>query len=1236
MQINFNLILKHYCTMIGMRFFPVIIMACVLLQVTVVYSGGVSNPKYGEATLLISYEQEVACVNDTFQITVYWSPNDGTFGNCRVSVGFYPSDVLTIISSQTVFHCSSGSATIDVQADAPGITTLVVTYWGESLGNYYVITTETKEFTVLEVSIRAENGLDEPETFLCADSQMMYSAVVTPYIPGTYQWMALGGLVTLSNENTELVTVNAGSMPSSAVGDEPLMLDFTPQSGSSLCTTSICLTLLHVEHEKDPVVLCACTNVCVQDVYLTNSFSPDGVSWSLEPDNLTDGATISGSGDMATVNPGSVLTNYLLKAVSVDNSNCYDTATLSVSAVHISPHQTNTCGWCTNNCDVVFFLTNSFVPGAVLWEIDPVGLPDGAMLSPSGEMLTVEPGSIGTTYVIRASSADNTNCFDTAQLDVFNVDIASTQIVGCVTCSNNCDVEITLTNSYSPAGVDWKIEPTNIVNGASLTPNGAYAVFHPGTVATTYLVHAISRDDTNCADSVKCVAENIELDQHIVYGDANSSTNYTLSLALTNSLYASSLQWTLTPDSVASGAVVIASNDIAQVKPGRIPMNYTIRVSSESNTNCFDEATLSVFAMSFYRDEDMTKPLNDWPEQTNNAGAVISLRSPKYIFGQSDNMYICAQSPTGYTNNLLVRVQSASSPAGFMIPLSESEPGIYKNSGQGDLLRLSWIDDHDDDARYIRVVEEELLTFTLHSDQGRIGCVTNIMVDRGEFATGIARSFDSRIARPSSDRTPIWSVTADEVVADITDPWEGNLDWMETWSFRATDAGNNLGFTALIIHGGGTDPFHLETDFFYTHSHGYPSGNLAGTMPNPLAPPPDEVVETIFDASVQLAGVWCNDIDWVMIKACSALKHNDAGRPRYQSALTSLPRPAHGVLGFEDPSISDYASYADDFFDGIGNRLTIVQSWIDANTGIAPWGDQPYAVVCHAECQNDRFRKPDEDGEGLSPDVATQNFVYFWRDTNGVSGTTSLGVNAMSQAVSQQVVWNGQAVTKQVPIMMSMPSIPSVSVEPHLFVINADAEQFVMNKSWSSGRVVMARDMDLDAPALTYDDAERIAFQFAQKYHFPVDIDIGEYAPICRETASGDKRVIAYTLSFTHSIDQVPIVMDAITMIIQHDGVCFISAFWHDVSVDSLLAPMGVSLFDVDAFQVCVNWLNSSYDGYTELPDVSYIRPAYCIHESLGVKMVWDLKFENGPHVFYDPTDQSVIDIVHLYELQKR
>ena len=66
------------------------------------------------------------------------------------------------------------------------------------------------------------------------------------------------------------------------------------------------------------------------DVHLTNSVWYGGLSWSISPNNLTDGATITPGGDYATVCPGQMGAIYAVRVASSNNPNCFAEASLTV------------------------------------------------------------------------------------------------------------------------------------------------------------------------------------------------------------------------------------------------------------------------------------------------------------------------------------------------------------------------------------------------------------------------------------------------------------------------------------------------------------------------------------------------------------------------------------------------------------------------------------------------------------------------------------------------------------------------------------------------------------------------------------------------------------------------------------------------------------------------------------------------------------------------------------------
>lgn len=155
----------------------------------------------------------------------------------------------------------------------------------------------------------------------------------------------------------------------------------------------------------------------------TNCDVPQGVSWSLKPTGLRNGALLlSGTkGNEAQVRPGGVGTNYTIHAVSRADANCFDTALMNVIRVEISPSNVYAA---VGGSNVEFKLTNTFAPSGVRWSLEPPALPDGARLSVQGDSARVSPGNVATNYAVRAAALVNTNAAGTGTLTVCKVKIA--------------------------------------------------------------------------------------------------------------------------------------------------------------------------------------------------------------------------------------------------------------------------------------------------------------------------------------------------------------------------------------------------------------------------------------------------------------------------------------------------------------------------------------------------------------------------------------------------------------------------------------------------------------------------------------------------------------------------------------------------------------------------------------------------------------------------------------------
>ena len=124
--------------------------------------------------------------------------------------------------------------------------------------------------------------------------------------------------------------------------------------------------------------------------------------------------------------------------------------------VAVTPGNRTGCPHCMPS--IYFSLTNSFVPNGVTWTISPSNLSGGATITPSGNQATVDTGTLGTNYTIRATSVDSTNCYGEATFTLY--------MPGSITQTSNSYVD-TSTESRK-----------NIRHAFSPTPTGTAAADH--------------------------------------------------------------------------------------------------------------------------------------------------------------------------------------------------------------------------------------------------------------------------------------------------------------------------------------------------------------------------------------------------------------------------------------------------------------------------------------------------------------------------------------------------------------------------------------------------------------------------------------------------------------------------------------------------------------------------------------------------------------------------------------
>lgn len=145
-----------------------------------------------------------------------------------------------------------------------------------------------------------------------------------------------------------------------------------------------------------------------------------GVTWSLSPTNFEGCAAIQYSTAwQADVSPGNVVTNYKVRATSVDSTNFYDEVMLTVLKVDIV--ETNIYMAVTNT--TALHLTSDSSTN-VQWEITPTVQAGASIVGSSiGASIVFNAGSVPTNYTVRAYAVDYTNCYDTCTVTVVKVDM---------------------------------------------------------------------------------------------------------------------------------------------------------------------------------------------------------------------------------------------------------------------------------------------------------------------------------------------------------------------------------------------------------------------------------------------------------------------------------------------------------------------------------------------------------------------------------------------------------------------------------------------------------------------------------------------------------------------------------------------------------------------------------------------------------------------------------------------
>gem|GEM_PF-2036711 len=202
--------------------------------------------------------------------------------------------------------------------------------------------------------------------------------------------------------------------------------DVTAECGNSI-TAAMCV----IQMDIDPVETNVCWHMTNQvEIVVTNSYAPGGITWS-----GTNGlAVLSASDTRLVFTPtNSIPTAYVVRAAADGWTNCFVDCTVTVYKVDIE--QTNVFSGAGTSNNVLLSLTADSTTNTT-WSLEPDLGSNGVRFADSsngigvattavGTNVWVWPGTIGTTYVIRAAATEFTNCFDETTNVVLKIDMVT-------------------------------------------------------------------------------------------------------------------------------------------------------------------------------------------------------------------------------------------------------------------------------------------------------------------------------------------------------------------------------------------------------------------------------------------------------------------------------------------------------------------------------------------------------------------------------------------------------------------------------------------------------------------------------------------------------------------------------------------------------------------------------------------------------------------------------------------
>jgi len=360
------------------------------------------------------------------------------------------------------------------------------------------------------------------------------------------------------------------------------------------------------------------------------------------------------------------------------------------------------------------------------------------------------------------------------------------------------------------------------------------------------------------------------------------------------------------------------------VEPSEIPCDVVFTHSYTKGGLTFkDRVNVTVVHVELFRDAGYTELLDDWPKSGD------LLRSPKYIFGEDDPIYVQVKNigtdpNVAESKDAAVAVISQSSDY-IYLDLKETgvDTQIFRNSEaeRGELLYLS-TEDNDDyptttDPDKITVMNEEVMYFYLRIPPGGTAYKrsVDVMVDRAEIGVEYQEKY---VLYYSCN--PKWpNIASDRFGQQLFDNIGGepNLVWFKNFC--------NPDIYSLPCH------WHENTDTCFADSVDMTSwsGHRGSSWRSMHIFKKDHSCDKFLLMNTNLGNT---DADWIIFDTCNSLAtdhimdYNDLEDELVSSV--SGQRCAHLFLGFYSLGYWDKLDCGEHFADLLEDG-SIKQAWFD-------------------------------------------------------------------------------------------------------------------------------------------------------------------------------------------------------------------------------------------------------------------------------------------------------------------